>query len=60
MKKFYQNYYASGYDGTLVTMDGYSDPTERDNFMFSANFISEFDSAFLNGFAKHTFMIGAE
>jgi len=59
-EKFYQNYYASGYDGTLVTMDGYSDPTERDNFMFSANFISEFDSAFLNGFAKHTFIIGAE
>ena len=31
-EKMYQNLYASGYDGTLVTMDGYLDPTERDNF----------------------------
>ncbi len=59
-EKFYQNYYASGYDGTLVTMDGYSDPTERDNTMFSANLINEFDVPFLNGSAKHTLMVGAE
>ena len=59
-EKFYQNYYASGYDGTLVTMDGYSDPTERDNTMFSANLINEFDVPFLNGSAKHTIMVGAE
>ena len=59
-EKFYQNFYASGYDGTLVTMDGYSDPTERDNTMFSANLINEFDVPFLNGSAKHTLMVGAE
>ncbi len=59
-EKFYQNYYASGYDGTLVTMDGYSDLTERDNTMFSANLINEFDVPFLNGSAKHTLMVGAE
>ena len=34
-EKMYQNLYASGYDGTLVTMDGYRDPTERDNFILS-------------------------
>ena len=41
-------------------MDGYSDPTERDNTMFSANLINEFDVPFLNGSAKHTLMVGAE
>ena len=34
-EKMYQNLYASGYDGTLVTMDGYRDPTERDKLIIS-------------------------
>ena len=44
----YQNIYASGYDGTLVTMDGYYDPTERDNTIISGNLVNELE---LNGIA---------
>ena len=35
----YQNLYASGYDATLdeVALDGYLDPTTRDNLIISAN-----------------------
>ena len=40
-EKMYRNLYASGYDGTLVTMDGYLDPTERDNFIVSGNIVNE-------------------
>jgi hypothetical protein len=44
-EKMYQNLYAAAYDATtnVVTMDGYYDPTERDNFMMSANLVSELD-----------------
>ena len=55
-EKLYQNLYASGYDGTLVTMDGYRDPTERDNFIMSANLINEVN--FVN--MTHTLLMGAE
>ena len=54
--KLYQNIYASGYDGTLVTMDGYYDPTERDNTIMSANLVNELS---LDG-VVHTLLIGAE
>ena len=37
----YRNLYASGFDGSVVTMDGYLDPTERDNFIVSGNLINE-------------------
>ena len=32
--KVYQNIYPSDYDGSLVLMDGYLDPTKRDNLYF--------------------------
>ena len=54
--KLYQNIYASGYDGTLVTMDGYYDPTERDNTILSGNLVNELE---LNGIV-HTLLVGAE
>ena len=54
--KLYQNIYASGYDGTLVTMDGYYDPTERDNTIMSANLVNELSL----GVVVHTLLIGAE
>ena len=52
----YRNLYASGYDGTLVTMDGYLDPTERDNFIVSGNIVNEV----VTGSVTHTILIGAE
>ena len=55
-EKLYQNLYASGYDGTLVTMDGYLDPTERDNFVVSGNVVNEM----MIGNMSHTFLVGAE
>ena len=55
-EKLYQNLYASGYDGTLVTMDGYRDPTERDNFIMSANLVNEVNF----GNMTHTLLMGAE
>ena len=55
-EKMYQNLYASGYDGTLVTMDGYRDPTERDNFIVSGNLVNELSL----GNMIHTLLIGAE
>ena len=54
--KLYQNIYASGYDGTLVTMDGYYDPTERDNTIISGNLVNELE---LNGIV-HTLLMGVE
>ena len=55
-EKMYQNLYASGYAGTLVTMDGYLDPTERDNFIISGNIVSEV----VTGSVTHTILVGAE
>ena len=55
-EKMYQNLYASGYDGTLVTMDGYRDPTERDKLIISGNLINEISV----GSVKHTILVGAE
>tara|TARA_B100000700_G_scaffold89893_1_gene101388 strand:- start:6153 stop:8213 length:2061 start_codon:yes stop_codon:yes gene_type:complete len=55
-EKMYQNLYASGYDGTLVTMDGYLDPTERDNLIISGNIVSEV----VTGSVTHTILVGAE
>ena len=55
-EKMYQNLYASGYDGTLVTMDGYRDPTERDKLIISGNLVNEISF----GSVKHTILVGAE
>ena len=57
-EKMYQNLYAAAYDAetNVVTMDGYYDPTERENFMMSANLVSELDF----GGMKHTLLVGTE
>ena len=55
-EKMYQNLYASGYDGTLVTMDGYRDPTQRDKLIISGNMVNEIKV----GSVKHTILLGAE
>ena len=55
-KKKYQNLYVSGYDGTLVTMDGYRDPTKRDKLIISGNLVNEI----IVGSVKHTILVGAE
>ena len=54
----YQNLYASGYDATLdeVALDGYLDPTTRDNLIISANFVNELEL----GSATHTILFGVE
>ncbi len=58
--KLYQNFYASGYDQTgspeQVTLDGYVDTTERQNFILSGNLIAEMTT----GPLSHTFIFGAE
>ena len=57
-EKMYQNLYASGYDldTNVVTLDGYRDPTERENLIASVNLINEIQV----GSATHTLLIGAE
>ena len=57
-EKMYQNLYASGYDldTNVVTLDGYRDPTERENLIMSANLVNELQI----GSSTHTLLIGAE
>ena len=57
-EKMYQNLYASGYNATLdeVALDGYLDPTTRDNLIISANFVNELEL----GSATHTILFGVE
>lgn len=57
-KKIYKNYYASAYDegATVVTMDGYLDPTERENTIISGNLVNEI----VIGSATHTLLFGLE
>ena len=57
-KKMYKNYYASAYDAgaTVVTMDGYLDPTERENIIISGTLVNEI----VIGSATHTLLFGAE
>ena len=57
-EKMYQNLYASGYNATLdeVALDGYLDPTTRDNLIISANFVHELEL----GSATHTILFGVE
>jgi len=56
--KFYQNFYASGYDQStnIVELDGYLDETDRQNLVLSGNLVSEFNT----GSIGHTFIVGAE
>jgi len=53
-EKMYKNYYASGYTAgaSVVTMDGYLDPTERENTIISGSMVNEV--------GKHTLLVGAE
>ena len=57
-EKMYQNYYASGYSAgaSVVTIDGYNDPTERENTIISGNLINELEI----GSTTHTFLFGVE
>ncbi len=58
--KAYTNFYASGYNQALnpgfVTLDGYVDTTQRENFVLSGNLVGEFDT----GSISHTLIAGAE
>ena len=57
-EKMYQNYYASGYSASasVVTVDGYNDPTQRENTIISGNLINELEI----GSTTHTLLFGAE
>ena len=57
-KKMYKNLYAAGYDAeaNTVKLDGYLDPTERQNLIVSANVVNEFS----NGSTSGTLLIGLE
>ena len=58
--KLYQNFYAAKYNQAEtpdeVTLDGYVDTTQRENFQISGNFITEFQT----GNATHTLLVGVE
>ena len=58
--KFYQNFYASGYNQAStpneVTLDGYADATKRENLVLSGNLIGKFSAIAIN----HTIIAGAE
>lgn len=57
-EKMYQNTYANNYyaDSNTVQMDGYHDPTERDNLIVTGNLVSETNI----GETTHTFLVGFE
>ena len=58
--KLYQNFYAAKYNQAEtpdeVTLDGYVDTTQRENFQISGNVITEFQT----GNATHTLLVGVE
>ena len=57
-EKMYKNYYASSYTAgaSVVTMDGYLDPTERENTIVTGNIVNEMQI----GSATHTILFGGE
>jgi len=60
-EKLYQNLYAQRYDAAdntanTVRVDGYRDPTERENLIVSANLVNELQI----GNTTHTILFGAE
>ena len=57
-EKMYQNTYAASHiaESGIVTMDGYHDPTERDNFIITGNLINELTI----GNTTHTILAGFE
>ncbi|MBR9825179.1 MAG: TonB-dependent siderophore receptor [Alphaproteobacteria bacterium] len=58
--KLYQNIYAAGFDAfstpQRLTLDGYRDATERENFIIQGNLIGEFET----GSFGHTVLFGIE
>lgn len=58
--KLYENFYVSSYNQAAtpdeVTLDGYIDTTQRENFILSGNLIGEF----LTDSVSHTVIFGAE
>lgn len=58
--KYYQNIYAAGFDAAAsprrLTLDGYADATERENFIIQGNLIGEFQT----GGIQHTVLVGLE
>lgn len=58
--KFYQNFYPSGYDQAntpdVVTLDGYVDTTQRENFILTGDLTGEYVTGNLN----HLIVVGAE
>ena len=58
--KLYQNFYASGYEQVnmpdVVSLDGYVDTTQRQNFILSGNLIGELNT----GKVHHTLIVGTE
>ena len=57
-KKMYKNLYAAGYTAAdnTVKLDGYLDPTERQNMILNANVVNEFS----NGSTSGTVLVGLE
>ena len=57
-EKMYQNTYANNYDldTNVVEMDGYHDPTDRDNLIFSGNLVNALNI----GNMTHTILTGFE
>ena len=56
--KVYANLFPSDFDGSInaVELDGYIDETDRQNFILSANVVSEFTT----GNVEHTLVFGGE
>jgi len=58
--KYYQNIYAAGLDAAAsparLTLDGYADSTQRENFIAQGNLIGEFQT----GPISHTVLVGLE
>ncbi len=58
--KLYQNFFAAKYNQAEtpdeVTLDGYVDTTQRENFQISGNVVTEFQT----GNATHTLLVGVE
>ncbi len=57
-KKMYKNLYPAGYDvsANTVKLDGYLDPTKRQNMILNANVVNEFS----NGSTSGTLLVGLE
>lgn len=57
--KLYSNFFPVGFDeaANTVTLDGYVDTTDRENFVLSTNLVGEFET---DSFFNHTIIAGGE